>query len=487
MKKILSITISLLLLVSCFSAVLGGNAAAADIRRISVTINGDAKTSRGIAWYTSAKSDSIVKVLKASDYAGGFDGAAVYNGTCSAFQDNFVHKVTVDKLQSNTAYVYIVGDGTNWSELGRFMTAIDSAESFSFITIADVQASSDENFRRAALVMAAANAKVPDSKFVVNLGDFVNDCTNDEWDWYSDNFSFTNTQTTIVPVSGNHEGNLKWFWFNNMFNIGAAKGSATTTGCYYSFDYGNAHIAVLNSNDMYPMTLQQMNWLKNDMSKSDADWKFVFMHRALYSAGKNINKPDTIMMRNNLLPLIDELDIDIVMAGHDHMYFRSEQVKGDAVVPNVQYVVEEYKGEQVTFAVNPDGTTHILPSTAGTKRYDVRENVMPPILDCGAVVKATKEFGVYSTIDIVVEPQTQTTKFVFNAYGYNEETQESVLVDSYAIKKDMGQNTVDPNYEEAPTDSPLLTLQNILRLFTSLGKYFVDLFTKVLPNGFDIF
>jgi hypothetical protein len=105
------------------------------------------------------------------------------------------------------------------------------------------------------------------------------------------------------------------------------------------------------------------------------------MHRSLYSAGKNINKPDTVIMRNMLLPIIDELGIDMVYAGHDHMYLRTTQVYGDAAVENVEYIEEIVDGDTVKFAVNPEGTVHVLPSTAGTKRYVLNEDAMSPILD----------------------------------------------------------------------------------------------------------
>ena len=34
-------------------------------------------------------------------------------------------------------------------------------------------------------------------------------------------------------------------------------------------------------------------------------------------------------MRNDLLPIIDKLDIDLVLSGHDHMYMRTKQVENE--------------------------------------------------------------------------------------------------------------------------------------------------------------
>ena len=291
-------------------------------------------------------------------------------------------------------------------------------------------------------------------------------CTNEEWDSYFRNFEFMNMNTTLVPVAGNHEGNLQWFKFNNMFNIGAVEDSATITGCYYSFDWGDAHFAVLNSNDMYPMSASQINWLKNDMNASNAQWKIVLMHRALYSAGKNINKPDTVIMRNLLLPVIDELGIDVVFAGHDHMYMRTESVK-DEKVQDVQTVTEIWNGESTTFAVNPDGTTHILPSTAGTKRYGVNEEAMPPILESSAIARDTKDGGVFATVSL------DSNHFVYKAYMVDDETGEKTLIDTYAIKK-TDRETVNDDYEDLPTDIGSTAGQHGITLVVEILKMLVS-------------
>ncbi len=414
-----------------------------DVTRVSVTINGDSATARGFCWYTDNKSGTDLQICSADK---DIEYGEIITGNSHKSMKKYVHKVEATNLLPGTEYHYRVGDADKgmWSDIGRFTTPSRNGSEANFIVIADVQASNEENFQRAAAVMHKAVETMPEYEFVVNLGDFVNDCTNEEWDSYFRNFAFSNMNTTLIPVAGNHEGNLQWFKFNNMFNIGAAENSATVTGCYYSFDWGDAHFAVLNSNDMYPMSASQINWLKNDMNSSDPQWKIVMAHRALYSAGKNINKPDTVIMRNLLLPVIDELGIDIVFAGHDHMYYRSQPVK-DEKIQTASTVTELYNGKETVFALNPDGTTHILPSTAGTKRYGVNEDAMPPILENAALARDTKEGGVFATVSLDSE------HFVYNAYLVNDETGEKVLIDSYAIKK-TSREPINDCYEELPTD-----------------------------------
>lgn len=446
--------------------------ATGEVSRVSNVINGDSDTSRGFSWYTDDKCGSDLQIAPIGE---DLSSAQIITGYSYSAMGKYVHKVKADSLLPGTEYAYRVGDSSSntWSEICYFETADKEDDSAEFIVIADVQASNDENFKKAAVIMDKAVEYSPNHNFIITLGDFVNDCTNEEWDSYFKNFAFANNNTTLVPVAGNHEGNLQWFKFYNTFNIGAVPGSDVMTGCYYSFDWGDAHFAVLNSNDMYPMSMQQINWLKNDMNKSDAQWKIILMHRALYSAGKNINKPDTLVMRNVLLPVIDELGIDVVFAGHDHMYFRTHQVKNDEVI-EAETVTEVFNGVETQFMLNPEGTVHILPSTAGTKRYSVNEDAISPILDCGALVRDTHEGGVFAKVILDSE------HFVYNAYMVDDETQQVTLIDSYAIKK-TEREAIDDNYEELPTDIITHFATNIYNLVTELIKVLFTYIT-MLPS-----
>ena len=465
MRKSFVRIISIILVLCMTLPIMASAMVAGEVSRVSVTINGDSATARGFCWYTDEKAGTDVQVAVVG---ADLSKADVVSGVSYKAMEKYVHKVEVDTLKPNTKYQYRVGDSKTgvWSDVGYFTTPSKTKDEANFIVFADVQASNEENFQQAAKVLQSAVNTMPNYEFAVGLGDFVNDCTNEEWDSYFRNFSFMNMNTTLVPVAGNHEGNLQWFKFNNMFNIGAVEDSATITGCYYSFDWGDAHFAVLNSNDMYPMSAAQINWLKNDMNASNAQWKIVLMHRALYSAGKNINKPDTVIMRNLLLPVIDELGIDVVFAGHDHMYMRTESVKGEKV-QDVQTVTEIWNGESTTFAVNPDGTTHILPSTAGTKRYGVNEEAMPPILESSAIARDTKDGGVFATVSL------DSNHFVYKAYMVDDETGEKTLIDTYAIKK-TDRETENDDYEDLPTDIGSTAGQHGITLVVEILKMLVS-------------
>ena len=493
MKKIIAVVLSLCVILGCVGftyaaedVVLEKDYEVSDkIRNVSITMGSDPTTQRGVCWHTDEESATAVQFVIADKYEGTFEGAKTFRGSCESFKEIYVHKVTLTALKPGTEYVYRVGDDVNneWSDIGTFRTD-DGDENFKFIAIADVQAGNEDNFRKASNVMKTAYETMPDAEFYTSLGDYVNDCTQEEWDWYFDKFDFANSELSIVPVAGNHDGNItnkvNHYWFDSMFNLDAAPDECIRAeGVYYAFDYGNAHIVVLNTNDMYPMTIQQTNWLKNEMNSSDAQWKIVLMHRAFYSAGKNLIKPDTIIMREQLLPIFDELDIDLVMAGHDHVYMRTNQVKGDKLVEDVTYVTEMFNGVETTFAVDPDGACHILPGTAGTKTYSINDYVFDAVFDSNIVntcfsQRDIGDRGIFSTVEI------QGGRLVYNAYAVDYETGEKELVDTYAIKKTTEGEAKDT--PTLPTDYVTTGIAQIFNFVYRFAKLFYDYLVVIVPK-----
>ncbi len=480
MKK-LTRTLALLLALLMLFGFTANGAAADSVKRISCTMYENGATGRGFCWYTAEKSGTDLQLLPTKNYRGSFDAAKTYTGSVTKYRGQYSHQVAVTDLAPGTAYTYRVGDAAQnlWSEPCTFVTD-DLDDAFGFITIADVQASSDENFAHAAKTLRGAVKTLPDAEFTVNLGDYVNDNTNDEWDWYFNNFAFANNALTHVPVAGNHDGNitnkLNTFCFRNTFCLDKSD-NESLEGVYYSFDYGNAHFTVLNTNDMYPMSQAQRNWLVNDVTNSNAMWKILLMHRSLYSAGKNINKPDTIVMRDVLLPIIDKLDIDLVLSGHDHMYMRTAQVYNDKRVENVNTVTESFKREKTDFAVDPEGTVYIIPSTAGTKRYAVNENAIDPIHGVAAVEFSTRDRG-----GCFATTQIEGGKLVYKAYLVDDETGQITLVDKYAIKKTAAGEGNGTNKDQTLFSSVYASLFNLIAAVAKMLASYVRLLVQVVKQ-----
>ena len=352
MKKFILSTVSVILTVSlficCAPVSLADDSAQPDPAapfRIHVTVNGDAKTEKGFCWYTADETDSLVEIE-------GVDAANIAYEDVFEWEGNYCHKAKATGLEPGREYTYTVGSKDVRSPEGRFVTD-DGDDSVNFIAVADVQASSAENFEKGADTVKSALAAMPDAEFIINAGDFTNDSTNEEWDLYAKSFDSINLSNTLVPVAGNHDGLGVWDWFDNMFSLNTSESVQTRNGVNYSFDYGNAHIAVLNTNDLLSISLAQLKWLKNDMNSTDKDWKIVTMHKTPYTLGKDGKWPDALYLQKSLTKVADECGVDLILSGHDHQYLRTKPLKGNKL--------------------SDDGTTYVLLGTAGSKRYEVRK------------------------------------------------------------------------------------------------------------------
>ncbi|MBR3553109.1 MAG: metallophosphoesterase family protein [Clostridia bacterium] len=469
----------LLLLLLAFGAVWPAAARESDrVSRITCSIFDDGATGRGFCWYTNERGGTDLELLPTARFTGDFSGAKQYTGTAVKYRGLWSHQVAVTDLASGTAYTYRVGDRARgvWSGACSFVTD-DRDDRFSFLTIADVQARDRQEFFDAAQTLRTGLETLPDAEFIVNLGDYVNKNTNEEWDDYFDAFTFANETVTGVPVAGNHDGSITNKFntncFKNMFCVDRSA-NRSLEGVYYSFDYGNAHFTVLNTNDMYPMSQAQKNWLVNDVTGSNAQWKILLMHRSFYSAGKNINKPDTLAQRALLLPLIDRLGIDLVLSGHDHMYLRTAPMRGDRRAENVTCIQEVFHGETLTFAVDPDGTVYAMPSTAGQKRYLINENALDPILpsaDC--IFSARNVGGCFAAVEI------EGDRLVYRAYLVSDDDGACTRVDTYAVKKTVPAQSRATHLDTSLVSSIVMWPGNLLAAVAALLASYLKLLWQV--------
>jgi len=448
MRKLFALVLSLALLLGCFGLRL--QAADTDPTRVVCTYAGEDGKTAGFHWYTAADCDSIVKV----------DGTP-YTGESILHQGSYAHSVVVEGLSPDAPHSYDIGGVP-----GTFNANPGTGKAFEFVVTGDVQASDKGGFDYSAAVHKAAWKEFPNASFSVILGDHTNDCTNEQWNMFFDSFAPVLKNGALVPIAGNHDGQLKWNWFRNMYTLKEpANLLSNLTGVYYSFNYGDAHIAVLNTNDCYPMSVMQQNWLVNDMKASGAKWKLVFMHKAPYSAGNDANLPDNLFLRRVLLPLFDQAGVDLVMYGHDHQYVRTMPMRGDkpAGAADIAYT-------------DPAGTFYILPCAAANKRYDLHPNMLPAVQDAMAKHEQPGK-PVFAGVSIAGNTLTYT------AYTYNPATglRDEDKYDSLTITK-TSPGGADASFKPLPTDFLLSLPQQILSFFTVVfSTVFFD-YIRLLPG-----
>lgn len=343
---------------------------------IVMSPNGDTQSSMAFAWYTEENvKGTKVEIVEDNGQDIEFSESIVFNGVCETVGTKLngdskiyeSHKVISDKLKPGTKYFYRVGDGTTWSEVGSFTTS--SEGEFSFLYLTDSQGKNEGDYEVWAKTLDKALTQFPNSKFMVMAGDMVDaglNVPNNEQEWihFFEKARNSLLNLPMAPVMGNHEGRNNT-GFANHFNLPIRKDvKATPLNSVYSFDYNDVHFAMLNTEmgESKEMFEPQIEWLKRDMVSTDKKWKIIVLHKPLYSTSSHIKDKDIVdVIKPMLGPVIDELGIDLVLQGHDHIYARTSQI---------------YNGEKTGDTVdegkvkNPKGTMYLISNTSGFKYYD---------------------------------------------------------------------------------------------------------------------
>lgn len=265
-------------------------------------------------------------------------------------EKEYVYKAHAKDLKPNTQYYYKVGSKKGkQSQVGQFKTGGSAKDPFKFVQYTDTQnAYWNEHVRNEAqfgantIAEAIKTAGNPD--FALHTGDFVeNSQTEDEWNDIYDKSRPSFMSLPIAAAAGNHdeypfnEDDKKLLdRFNRHVNVPKAN-NAVNGGSYYSFDYNNAHMVVANTNDNKKskdnpdekaIGKEQMKWIKQDIKKArknGSKWIILNLHKPMYSKSYHaLTDEDIKKVRKELTKEIDDLDVDLVLQGHDHVLARTK-------------------------------------------------------------------------------------------------------------------------------------------------------------------
>lgn len=419
---------------------------------IAVTFGSDSATTRNISWYTkysvtgtdieivpysenprftgrpTTGSNIVASTAEVMREVPGVD-LGVISIISYPFEVNR-HMVEVSGLKPGEKYCFRVGDASRgwWSDVGTFEMA-NNSDSFTFFHMSDTQSGTPKQYETFAEVADTAFELYPDAKFIMHTGDVVDSGKNfEQWNWLFNAASDTLLNTVMMPATGNHEEDMDNATVEN-FLLTDYPQQDTTNGVYYSFDYNNAHFMVLNTNDLNSdntLGTKQLEWLKADAAASDKTWKIVALHKAVYSNGSHYDDDDVTALRKQLSTLMPQLDIDVVLQGHDHVYLRTSAMNNNAVCEIVERTVK-HDGTTYTAMVNPDGTVYAIDGCAGVKYYQTKDAALTDQLFPRAESIVDAKAPVFAAIEIDGE------NLFFNAYTVkNGEAQK---IDSFAITK----------------------------------------------------
>jgi tetratricopeptide (TPR) repeat protein len=229
-----------------------------------------------------------------------------FTPTLSSLKDTIchLHTTAIDGLEPGVVYRYEVSCGGEM-QTGSFKTAPETAEPFTFCVIGDTQ-----SYHPALQPLLDAVGREP-SDFVLHVGD-ITDRGNLWGEWKASFFDPGAPylrDSVFWPAYGNHDGGP---YFPALFEL--------QDHYWYSFDYANVHVVVLDSYGAGSGgrgRQQQLEWLEKDLEKNDKLWTFVALHVPMVATRRSLKW----FGDEDFLPLLEEHEVDIVFSGH-HPHYR---------------------------------------------------------------------------------------------------------------------------------------------------------------------
>jgi len=236
-------------------------------------------------------------------------------GNAAAIQSPSFHaeKTTLTGLTPNTRYEYEVPGASGGKASFKTAPAANSATPFNFIAYGDNRTRPDVHQR---VIYGLLAHGVPD--FILQTGDLVADGDdNSLWTTFFGIEKDLLRQTAFFPALGNHEHNSRQFY--DLFQ--RDKG-------YYSFDWGNAHFAVINSDIANVSKIESVrtayweeetHWLEDDLkSHQTSDYRFVACHHPPFTAVASRQGDNPHITA--LTPMLEKYNVAAGFFGHDHNY-----------------------------------------------------------------------------------------------------------------------------------------------------------------------
>ena len=253
-----------------------------------------------------------------------------------------VNAVNLEGLKADTTYEYVLGTDETTLEAATFKTGQEGKKTNEFFIIGDIQ---DPDKSRVEEVASQLDAKNHNYDFGITIGDAIDQASN-YTDW-SDLGEVLGANmlggTNMVNIMGNHE-----YYGDSSAGIASAiyNNPNTDEGGYYSFEYNDVYVAVINFSNTASPIKEAADWLVKDAEKSNATWKILCMHQPPYYTNNGGNEP----VYETIPDAAEKAGIDAVFSGHDHSWAVTNPLIDDKID-------EE------------NGIVYYIVGAAGSKRY----------------------------------------------------------------------------------------------------------------------
>ncbi|MBW7998470.1 MAG: hypothetical protein FVQ81_18240, partial [Candidatus Glassbacteria bacterium] len=260
--------------------------------------------------YACLEADTTADATVEFGLTTGYGSAAVTESIDDTTNGTYVHNVRLTGLQPNTVYNYQVTHGTSVSVNYTFTTAPAPGTPAHFGFAADCR--SDINGHD----LIAAQAALKNPNMMIYAGDLCNTSSYDSWanEWFVPNQATLNATVPFVNATGNHEG---WNTNTRAFTESPSGTDGEGGNGYFSYDYGDVHILVLNNYVAINEGSAQWNFAAADLAASNAKFKIVTFHNPAISYGLHGSDGN---MFNMTTQLFEPNGVNFVLSAHDHFY-----------------------------------------------------------------------------------------------------------------------------------------------------------------------
>ena len=235
----------------------------------------------------------------------------------------FLYEAHLQNLNPGETYYYRLIDpiAVSWN---TFKTFSEKQKKFTFVAMGDSR-SNPEIFKK---IMEETLAEKP--AFIISMGDLVEQ-GGDYKEWHDFFFTVVKDVTCSVPLVstlGDHEadgddGELFRYFLREDEPVDKQ---------WFSFDYGNTHIISLDYR--HPEDKEMIDWFIKDITSSEKEWNIVMAHRGAYNLGGHRSE----WGRGIWPALFSKYNVDLVFAGHSHIYERFLPVRQKEAVNAVTYI-----------------------------------------------------------------------------------------------------------------------------------------------------
>ena len=409
-----------------------------DWTQISLTPGKD-ESQLNFSWYTKSDRSANLQIStsadmkKAKEYVAKREKASVSADGVQYYSN----KVTALNLKSNTTYYYRYEVDGVFSEPAVYTTK--STDKFSFIYVGDPQIGSS-NDKKSSSKDVNTDAKVAEflqaqdeavrndafnwsdtlnkavektknqASFILSAGDQIQltKGKSPKGKNYESEIEYAGylspdvlKSLPVAPTVGNHDAdNANYTYHFNVpnksdYGVNKATEDTTKVGGDYYFTYGSALFIMLNTQNTN--VAEHKNFIEETVkANKECKWRIVTLHQDIYGSAEHSNEPEITNLRYQIVPILEDNDIDVVLTGHDHAYSRTQILKGGVKTFDASYDDDAFDDQldidmdagknPVTLTMAPGNITTDKATEDGLRYLEYLNEIM----DASAVQKVNK-------------------------------------------------------------------------------------------------